>query len=204
MPTRSARVIGNLHAGQPGLPPSVPGQTRDVEERRHHRDLDRSRPGRRPQRQPVQADAADHSRVAGQGRAVSACASSAARALAFFRRLSLPILASVSGMGDQPHVNDLIGTVKVMLDAYRDGKIDRLFLVHAQFVNTMTQKPRVDQLLPVEPFGQGATAAALGLHLRAGRAGDPRRPADALHRVAGVPRRGRERRLARWPRAWSR
>jgi F-type H+-transporting ATPase subunit gamma len=41
--------------------------------------------------------------------------------------------------------------VKVMLDAYRDGKIDRLFLVHAEFVNTMTQKPRVDQLLPVEP-----------------------------------------------------
>jgi F-type H+-transporting ATPase subunit gamma len=69
---------------------------------------------------------------------------------AFFRRLSLPILASVSGMGDKPHVNDLIGSVKVMLDAYRDGKIDRLYLVHAEFVNTMTQKPRVDQLLPVE------------------------------------------------------
>ena len=70
---------------------------------------------------------------------------------AFFKRLSLPILASVSGMGDKPHVNDLIGSVKVMLDAYRDGKIDRLYLVHAEFVNTMTQKPRIDQLLPVEP-----------------------------------------------------
>jgi F-type H+-transporting ATPase subunit gamma len=70
---------------------------------------------------------------------------------AFFKRLSLPILASVSGMGDKPHVNDLIGSVKVMLDAYREGKIDRLFLVHAEFVNTMTQKPRIDQLLPVEP-----------------------------------------------------
>jgi F-type H+-transporting ATPase subunit gamma len=68
---------------------------------------------------------------------------------AFFKRLSLPILASVSGMGDKPHVKDLIGSVKVMLDAYREGKIDRLFLVHAEFVNTMTQKPRVDQLLPV-------------------------------------------------------
>ncbi len=74
-----------------------------------------------------------------------------AKGIAFFRRLNLPILASISGLGDKPHVNDLIGTVKVMLDAYREGKIDRLFLVHAEFVNTMTQKPRVEQLLPVEP-----------------------------------------------------
>ncbi|MEO7774384.1 MAG: F0F1 ATP synthase subunit gamma [Steroidobacteraceae bacterium] len=69
---------------------------------------------------------------------------------AFFRRLGLPILASVSGMGDRPHVSELIGSVKVMLDAYKDGKIDRLFLVNAKFVNTMTQKPNVEQLLPVE------------------------------------------------------
>ncbi len=74
-----------------------------------------------------------------------------AKGTAFFRRLSLPMLANVSGLGDKPHVKDLIGTVKVMLDAYRDGKIDRLFMVHAEFVNTMTQKPRVEQLLPVEP-----------------------------------------------------
>jgi len=69
---------------------------------------------------------------------------------AFFRRLGMPILASVSGMGDKPHVADLIGTVKVMLDAYREGKIDRRYLGHAQFVNTMTQKPNIEQLLPVE------------------------------------------------------
>ena len=69
---------------------------------------------------------------------------------AFFRRLGMPILANVSGMGDKPHVANLIGTVKVMLDAYREGKIDRLYLVHSQFVNTMTQKPNVEQLLPVE------------------------------------------------------
>jgi F-type H+-transporting ATPase subunit gamma len=69
---------------------------------------------------------------------------------AFFRRLGMPVLASISGMGDKPHLKDLIGTVKVMLDAYREGKIDRLVLVHSQFVNTMTQKPYVEQLLPVE------------------------------------------------------
>ena len=48
------------------------------------------------------------------------------KGLAFFRRLGLPILASVTALGDRPHIKDLIGTVKVMLDAYRDGKIDRV------------------------------------------------------------------------------
>ena len=71
------------------------------------------------------------------------------KGLTFFRRLDLPLLASVTGLGDQPHLRDLIGPVKVMLDAYREGKLDRVFLVHAQFVNTMTQRPRVLQLLPV-------------------------------------------------------
>jgi F-type H+-transporting ATPase subunit gamma len=70
---------------------------------------------------------------------------------AFFRRLGLPILANVVNLGDRPHVKDLIGTVKVMLEAYRDGKIDRLFIAHSSFVNTMTQQPSIDQLLPVLP-----------------------------------------------------
>ena len=72
------------------------------------------------------------------------------KGLNFFRRLSLPILANVTHLGDRPHVKDLIGTVKVMLDGYRAGQLDRLFLVNAQFVNTMTQKPVVQQLLPIE------------------------------------------------------
>jgi len=74
------------------------------------------------------------------------------KASAFFRRLPNPILANTHGLGDQPHMKDLIGTVKVMLDAYKDGSIDRLLLVHSSFVNTMTQKPTVLQLLPVEPI----------------------------------------------------
>jgi F-type H+-transporting ATPase subunit gamma len=73
------------------------------------------------------------------------------KGLAFFRRLGMPILANVSGLGDRPHIKDLIGTVKVMLDAYKDGKIDRVFMVNAKFVNTMTQQPVVEQLLPVVP-----------------------------------------------------
>jgi F-type H+-transporting ATPase subunit gamma len=74
------------------------------------------------------------------------------KGLAFFRRLGTPVLANVSGLGDRPHVKDLIGSVKVMLDAYTAGKLDRLMLINAEFVNTMTQQPVVKQLLPVEPI----------------------------------------------------
>ncbi|TLY57616.1 MAG: F0F1 ATP synthase subunit gamma [Gammaproteobacteria bacterium] len=73
-----------------------------------------------------------------------------AKGLQFFRRLATPIRANVSHLGDRPHVKDLIGTVKVMLDAYRSGEIDRLLLLNARFVNTMTQRPTVEQLLPIE------------------------------------------------------
>ncbi|GAC1452058.1 MAG: F0F1 ATP synthase subunit gamma [Steroidobacteraceae bacterium] len=85
----------------------------------------------------------------GKGAQVSLCLIGS-KGLTFFRRLGMPILANVSRLGDKPHVKDLIGTVKVMLDAYRAGELDRLFLVNAQFVNTMTQKPSVEQLLPIE------------------------------------------------------
>jgi F-type H+-transporting ATPase subunit gamma len=85
----------------------------------------------------------------GKGAQVSLCLIGA-KASQFFHRLPNPILANTQGLGDQPHIKDLIGTVKVMLDAYRDGKIDRLFLVNPRFVNTMTQKAETLQLLPVE------------------------------------------------------
>jgi F-type H+-transporting ATPase subunit gamma len=73
------------------------------------------------------------------------------KALQFFKRLSgVEIAASVTHLGDKPHVADLIGTTKVMLDFYRDSKVDQLLLVHNVFVNTMTQKGIVSQLLPIE------------------------------------------------------
>jgi F-type H+-transporting ATPase subunit gamma len=84
-----------------------------------------------------------------KGATVSLCVLGS-KGLAFFRRLGMPILGGVSGLGDRPLIKDLIGAVKVMLDAYRDGSIDRLFLINAQFVNTMTQKPVATQLLPVQ------------------------------------------------------
>ncbi|MFI4920465.1 MAG: F0F1 ATP synthase subunit gamma [Gammaproteobacteria bacterium] len=74
-----------------------------------------------------------------------------AKAVSFFRRFGGKVLAQATHLGDTPHMDDLIGTVKVMLDSYKEGKIDRLFLVNNVFVNTMSQKPMVSQLLPTEP-----------------------------------------------------
>ena len=84
-----------------------------------------------------------------KGASVSLCLIGS-KAMQFFRRLGLPVVAQVSNLGDRPHVKDLIGSVKAMLDAYSEGKIDRLFLLHNSFVNTMSQKPDAMQLLPVE------------------------------------------------------
>jgi F-type H+-transporting ATPase subunit gamma len=72
------------------------------------------------------------------------------KAMQFFRRLKLPIEASITHLGDKPRVADLLGTVKAMLDLYEEGKIDRLYVVSNRFVNTMTQKPEVRQMLPAE------------------------------------------------------
>lgn len=68
----------------------------------------------------------------------------------FFKRLGSNIVAQTSHLGDEPRVEDLIGTVKVMLDAFNEGTIDRLYVVYNQFVNTMTQDPQTVQLLPIE------------------------------------------------------
>jgi F-type H+-transporting ATPase subunit gamma len=73
-----------------------------------------------------------------------------AKALQFFRRLKLPIEASITHMGDKPRIADLIGTVRAMLDLFEEGRIDRLLLFSNRFVNTMTQKPTPLQLLPAE------------------------------------------------------
>jgi F-type H+-transporting ATPase subunit gamma len=73
------------------------------------------------------------------------------KALQFFRRLAgIEMSASATHLGDRPRVADLLGPTKVMLDFYRDGKIDQLLLVHNVFVNTMTQRGVVSQLLPLQ------------------------------------------------------
>ncbi|WP_106476810.1 F0F1 ATP synthase subunit gamma [Phytohalomonas tamaricis] len=68
---------------------------------------------------------------------------------AFFRKYGGNLMAAKSGLGDAPSVQDLIGNVKVMLEAFDNGELDRLNVVYNEFVNTMTQKPVVRQLLPL-------------------------------------------------------
>ena len=72
-----------------------------------------------------------------------------AKAVQFFRRLGGNVVGTASHLGDRPSVNDLIGAIKIMLDAYSEGTIDRLFLVHNEYVSAMSQKPEVTCLLPV-------------------------------------------------------
>ncbi len=72
------------------------------------------------------------------------------KASMFFKRIGADIVAQTSHLGDSPRVEDLIGTIKVMLDAYIEDRIDRLFLVHNNFISTMSQVPHIEQLLPRE------------------------------------------------------
>ena len=67
----------------------------------------------------------------------------------FLKRLG-NVRAQVGQLGDAPSVNDLIGSVKVMLDAFDNGELDQIDVIYNQFVNTMTQKPSIDQLLPIQ------------------------------------------------------
>jgi F-type H+-transporting ATPase subunit gamma len=79
------------------------------------------------------------------------------KAAVFFRRLKVNMLASVAHLGDQPEVEQLVGVVQVMLEAYDAGKVDKVFLVYNDFVNTMTQRAAFDQLLPL-PAAETAVA----------------------------------------------
>ena len=73
------------------------------------------------------------------------------KATVFFRRLKVGMLASVTHLGDTPEVDQLVGIVKVMLDGYTEGRLDRVFMVYNDFVNTMVQRAAFDQLLPLPP-----------------------------------------------------
>ncbi len=71
------------------------------------------------------------------------------KAGAFFKRIGGNVVSHIEQLGDAPTMENLIGTVKVMLDTFNEGKIDRLFVIFNKFVNTMTQQPIVAQMLPI-------------------------------------------------------
>ncbi|UCC14031.1 MAG: F0F1 ATP synthase subunit gamma [Gammaproteobacteria bacterium] len=72
------------------------------------------------------------------------------KARQFFRRIDVNIVAAVADLGDVPHVRDLIGTIQVVLDGFMEKNLDRVFIASNTFVNTMSQKPTVRTLMPVE------------------------------------------------------
>ncbi len=85
------------------------------------------------------------------------------KALGFFRRFGGEVMAQITHIGDAPHLEDLIGTVKTMLDAYTAGEVDEIRVAYNVFVNTMTQQPTVSQLVPL-PEAEGEEKTELGHH----------------------------------------
>jgi F-type H+-transporting ATPase subunit gamma len=79
------------------------------------------------------------------------------KALGFFRRFGGKVEAQVTHLGDKPHIEDLIGTIKVMLNAFEQGEIDVIYIAYNEFVNTMTQQPTIRQLVPLETPDDGPT-----------------------------------------------
>ena len=102
------------------------------------------------------------------------------KAIGFFRSFGGNVVATAGQVGDQPTVADLIGSVKVLMDAYEEGKIDRLHVVFNRFVNTMTQQPTVQQLLPLPKEEQSDLSTSMGTHWDYIYEPDAREVLDAL------------------------
>ena len=83
------------------------------------------------------------------------------KGMAFFKRVGGKVVASAGHLGDKPHLEQLLGTVKSVVDAYRNGEVDRVYLASNEFVNTMTQKPSVRQLLPLSVAGDSRDSGKL-------------------------------------------
>ncbi|MDH4149001.1 MAG: F0F1 ATP synthase subunit gamma [Betaproteobacteria bacterium] len=83
-----------------------------------------------------------------QGEEVEVC-TLGNKGLGFMQRLGANISSQVTGMGDQPQLDKLIGAVKIMLDGYMEDRFDRLMIIYTKFINTMKQEPVVEQLLPL-------------------------------------------------------
>jgi len=78
-----------------------------------------------------------------------------AKAVNFFRRMGGNVVGTATHLGDKPQINDLLGAIQIMLTEYEEGKIDRLYLVHNDFISAMSQKPEVSTLLPVSEIDLG-------------------------------------------------
>jgi F-type H+-transporting ATPase subunit gamma len=94
-----------------------------------------------------------------QGEEVEVCALGN-KGLGFMQRLGANVVSQVTGLGDKPHMEKLIGALKIMLDGYTQDRFDRLLIIYTRFVNTMKQEPVVEQLLPLTGETLGAPEGA--------------------------------------------
>ncbi|HEX7633953.1 MAG TPA: ATP synthase F1 subunit gamma, partial [Noviherbaspirillum sp.] len=83
------------------------------------------------------------------------------KGLGFLNRIGAKVVAQAVQLGDTPHLDKLIGPVKVLLDAYQEGKLDAVYLCYTKFINTMKQEPKMDQLLPLTSEKLEADKASL-------------------------------------------
>lgn len=94
-----------------------------------------------------------------EGKQVAICAIGN-KGLGFMNRLGAEVKSHITGLGDVPHVESMIGAVKVMLDAYTAGEIDAIHISYNHFINTMKQEPRIEQLLPLTSEKLGESKAS--------------------------------------------
>ena len=92
----------------------------------------------------------------GEGKSIMVCPVGN-KGLGFMNRIGAKVRSNITGLGDTPHIEKLIGAVKVMLDAYVAGEIDAIYLSYNNFINTMKQEPRMDQLLPLSGDQMGTS-----------------------------------------------
>ncbi len=91
----------------------------------------------------------------GEGKGISVCPIGN-KGFGFMTRIGAKVRSHMTGLGDTPHIEKLIGAVKVMLDAYTAGEVDAIYLAYNDFINTMKQEPKVVQLLPLSGEELGA------------------------------------------------
>ena len=81
------------------------------------------------------------------------------KGLGFLNRIGAKVVSHATQLGDKPHLDKLIGPVKVMLDAFTEGKVDAVYVCYTRFINTMKQEPMIEQLLPLSAERLSQTAA---------------------------------------------
>ncbi len=118
----------------------------------------------------------------GKGTQITAIGS---KGLGFMQRLGANVASHVVQLGDRPHLDKLVGPVKVQRDAYRDGRIDQLFLLTTRFINTMKQEPFAVQLLPLH-FAQGPAGTIVDTAMSEGLSWDYIYEPDAKEVLDGL------------------